>query len=146
MPRLAPVLIALGLMASGCAQKPMLRADKGYVRLPASRANPAAAYFTLHGGDQPARLISVSSPVAVRTEIHRSMSSGGVETMSPVPELRVPARGTVAFAPGGLHAMLFTLNPVVKPGGTVPLVLTFADGTRIEYDAPAIAAGDAAPK
>ena len=58
----------------------------------------------------------------------------------------MPARGKVSFAPGGKHAMLFDVNPGIKPGGTITFIFTFADGLRIQQDAGVIAAGDPAPK
>ena len=57
----------------------------------------------------------------------------------------IPAGGTVTFQPGGRHVMLYNMNPGVKPGRILSLLLTFSDGTRLRQGARVIAAGDPAP-
>lgn len=139
---LVPALVAL----SGCQQKKTLHVTDGWVRLSPVRDNPSAAYFTLHGGPTDATLISVTSPVVIRTEMHESMSKGGMTTMAPLKTVAVPAGGTVAFAPGGKHVMLWYVNPGVKPGWTMDLRYTFSDGTIIVRRAKVVGPGDPPPK
>ena len=61
-------------------------------------------------------------------------------------DVPVPAKATINFAPGGKHVMLYTINPSVKPGGTMRLFFTFSNNLKIEYTALVIAAGDPVPK
>ncbi len=137
---------AAALTLASCGQPPQLYVDKGYVRLPAVQGNPGVAYFTVHGGDADTRLLSVTAPSVIKTELHESMMSGSMASMTPVKDLPVAAKAELKFAPGGKHVMLFTINPSVKPGGKMTLIFTFGNNLRIEYDAPVIAAGDPAPK
>lgn len=139
-----PVLLAA--LLTGCGQPAPLFVDNAYVRLPAVEGRPGVAYFTVHGGKDAVSLVSVTSPVIVKTELHESMSAGGVASMAPVKDVPVPAKATVRFMPGGKHAMLFDINRSVRRGGTVTLVFTFSDNERLEVDAPVIAAGDPPPK
>jgi len=140
-----PLALALGVAA--CGQAPVLRVDHAYVRLPAVKGNPGAAYFTVHGGPSATRLLSVTSPLIVKSELHETMRhDGGAAMMMPARDVAVPAKADLVFAPGGRHAMLHDFNAAVKPGGRIPLVFTFADNSRIEVTAPVIAAGDPAPK
>lgn len=106
------------------------------VRNPWSR--PAAAgmvgvgYMTLvNPGDRPEALVSVESPAADRVEIHRSAMEGGVMTMSPQARVETPARGSVAFAPGGYHLMFIGLKRALKTGDKLPATLVFDGGRRI---------------
>ena len=101
---------------------------------------PAAAYFIVHGGPRPLDLISVSSDVAITSEMHE----GGM-AMKKVDRVPIPAGAIVPFAPGGRHVMLYNMNPGVKPGRILSLLLTFSDGTRLRQGARVIAAGDPAP-
>lgn len=143
-----PALFAsLALFAlSACGQEPQLRVSDGWVRLSPLPDRPSAAYFTVHGGPTPAELISVRSSVAIRTEMHDMAMDGNVMKMRLIEgNVAVPAKGQVSFAPGGRHIMLFNVNPGIKPGSAVPFIFTFADGTRIQYNARAQAAGDPAP-
>ncbi|WBH16207.1 copper chaperone PCu(A)C [Sphingomonas radiodurans] len=144
--RAAAALVVTAATLTGCAQEEQLYVGDAWVRLAAVDGRPAAAYFTIHGGPTDATLLSVSTEVAVRTELHESKAAaGGGMTMDAVRQVAVPALQEVRFAPAGRHAMLFDVNPAVKPGGTLPFIFTFADGTRIEQTARVIAAGDPAP-
>jgi periplasmic copper chaperone A len=119
---------------------------QAWVRLPAVTGQPAAAYFRIQGGRRPATLIRMESALAARTELHASMAgNGGMATMKPLDHVDIPAGGQVSFAPGGRHAMLIGLDPVVKPGTAVPLRFGFADGKTTEAEAKTVAAGEDAP-
>jgi periplasmic copper chaperone A len=125
----------------GCSSRPELSSEEGWVRLAAVPGRPAAAYFIVHGGPKPVDLIGVSSDVAITSEMHQ----GGM-AMKKVDAVPIPAGGTVAFQPGGRHVMLYDMNPGVKPGRILSLLLTFSDGTRLRQGARVIAAGDPAPQ
>jgi len=135
--------LAVLLALTGCQPK-TIYVSNGYVRLSAVPKHPAVAYFTLHGGATDATLVDVTTEVAIRTELHESMQAGNMASMKPLDHVALPAASKVVFAPGGKHLMLYDMNPTIVPGRTIPLIFTFADGLRIQYDAPVIAAGDPA--
>ena len=138
----ALALIA-ALTLAGCAPDPVLRVDDAYVRLAATPKNPAAAYFMVVGGPSADRLMDVSSPVVIRTEMHESMTSGGMMSMKPIEGgIEIPAGGAVEFKPGGKHVMMFNVNPGIVPPRTLPMIFTFASGERITVDAQVKRAGD----
>ena len=147
MTRIALIgLTALSAVAlTGCGQKPQLNVTDAYIRFSPVPDNPSAAYFTVHGGDQDVSLIDVSTEVAIRTEMHESMKAGDMASMKRLTSVSIPARSIVKFEPGGLHVMLWNINPGLKPPKTVALTFAFSNGERIEADAPLIAMGDAAP-
>ena len=142
---LPPVLLAVPLALAGCGKPGRVTIDDGYVRLSAVPRRPAAAYFTIHGGPADTVLIAVSSAVAIRTEMHESMMSGGMASMKPLDHLAIPAGRAVKFAPGGRHVMIYDLNPGITAGKTMILRFTFADGKRIEYAPMVVTAGAPAP-
>ena len=142
---LAP-LASLALLLGACGPDPELRVDRGWVRLPAVPDRPAAVYFTVHGGPEDARLMNITTSVAIRTEMHETMKEGGMMRMAPIDGVDIPAKGAVKFEPGGKHVMLYNLNPGIGAGDRVPLIFTFTNGLRIQYDALVQAAGDAAPQ
>ena len=148
---LGGVLMLLGV--AGCAKPKELYVDHAWVRLPAVPRQPGAAYFTIHGGPRDRTLIDVSTDVAIKAEMHETMAvpaPGGtgaaMARMTPMRQVPIAAKSTDRFAPGGRHVMLFDINPGIKPGGTITLTFTFADGERIQQFAPVVAAGDPAPK
>jgi copper(I)-binding protein len=142
---LAP-FFALAATACGGASHDKLNVDQAFVRLSAVSGNPSAAYFALNGGPVADRLISISSPLAVRAELHDTKMEGGMMKMIPLADgIEVPAKGEIAFESGGKHVMLYDVSPKVAVGGKMPLVLTFASGAKLETQAEVIAAGADAP-
>ena len=126
---------------ASCSPPKQLSVDGAYIRLAAVTGRPAAAYFTIHGGPAPATLISVTTDVAIKAEMHETMAKGGVTSMAPIQRVEIPANTDVVFAPGGRHVMLFNVNPGIKPGARPTLTFAFSDGTRILDNANVVAAG-----
>ncbi|MBZ9695312.1 MULTISPECIES: copper chaperone PCu(A)C [unclassified Mesorhizobium] len=109
---------------------------------PWSRATPAGAkvaggYFTIvNKGSTPDRLLSISSDVSEKAELHQMGVKEGVMTMRPVDGgLEVPAGGKVALAPGGYHLMFIGLKRQPKQGEKFAATLTFekAGTVNIEF-------------
>lgn len=143
-----PLLALLALASLASCEKPApreLAIGDAWVRLAAVPGNPAAAYFTVHGGATVDRLTAVTSDKAATIEMHKMGMEGGMMTMEPLVEAEVPANGDLIFASGGNHAMLFGVDPSVKPGGKLPLAFRFKSGKTLAAEAKVLAAGDAAP-
>jgi len=139
-------LTPLLLVAACHAQSEEPTVTKAWVRLPAVAGAPGAAYFTINGGRSATRLQRVESALISRIELHESMEDhGGMSSMKPLESVDLPAGGTITFAPGGKHAMLFGVEGVVKPGTAIPLRFGFADGKTAEAEAKTVAAGGDAP-
>jgi copper(I)-binding protein len=138
-------IVAAALLLAGCGKPAELGANDAWVRLPAVEGRPGAAYFTLQGGATADTLLAVSTPAALRAELHETRDHQGTKSMQPLRDVAVPAKGSVQFAPGGKHVMLFDLGPNVKAGGHIPLTLAFAGGKRLELQAKVVGAGDPPP-
>jgi periplasmic copper chaperone A len=94
----------------------------------------AAGYMTISNQAGAAvRLTGGSSAAAQSVEVHNMTMDGGVMQMRPVDGgLEIPANGAVELKPGGLHLMLIGLQRPLAEGESVPVTLTFDDGTRID--------------
>jgi periplasmic copper chaperone A len=130
---------------AACAEKPTEPTVTGaVVRLSANPKAPSVGYFTLKGGPTEDRLLTVTSPVVIRIEMHESMMSGNMSSMKPlVGGVAVPANADVKFEPGGKHIMLYNINPGMKAGETMRLDFVFASGLQLQAYAPLRAAGSA---
>jgi copper(I)-binding protein len=91
------------------------------------------AYFVVRneGADDDA-IIAATTPAAASVEIHQTTIADGMARMRPLREIRVPAKGRVAIAPGGIHLMLVDLAAPLAAGTRVPLVLRFRNAGRVE--------------
>ena len=76
-------------------------------------------------------IVSASTPAAARVEIHQTTLADGMARMRPMREILVPAKGTVAIAPGGIHLMLVDMEAPIAVGTRVPLVLQFRRAGRV---------------
>ncbi len=148
MRRFVTMIMAVAVLAA--CQKPapqIARIEAAFVRLPAVTGNPGAAYFTLHGGSVDDHLLSVTSPLAIRAEMHDMSMRGTMMSMAKTEGgVAVPAGSKVRFASGGKHVMLFDISPKVMSGGKMPLVITFASGEKLEAQADVVAAGGPSPR
>ncbi|UCI08965.1 copper chaperone PCu(A)C [Mesorhizobium sp. B1-1-8] len=109
---------------------------------PWSRATPpgakvAGGYFTVtNKGSAPDRLLSISSDVSDKAELHEMGVKDGVMTMRPVTGgLEIPAGGKVALKPGGYHLMFVGLKRQPKKGEMFAATLTFekAGAVKVEF-------------
>lgn len=72
------------------------------------------------------RLISVSSPFAVRNEVHEMKMDGDVMKMREIETgLEIPAAGAVVLEPGGYHLMFMDLQEQIIADERYPLTLSF---------------------
>ncbi|MEZ2332469.1 copper chaperone PCu(A)C [Mesorhizobium sp. RCC_202] len=109
---------------------------------PWSRATPpgakvAGGYFTVvNKGSAPDRLLSISSDISDKAELHEMGVKDGVMTMRPVSGgLEIPAGGKVALKPGAYHLMFTGLRRQPKQGEKFPATLTFekAGSVKVEF-------------
>jgi len=97
----------------------------------------SAAYMVIkNAGSQSDQLVSVSTDVAGKTEVHETTVKDNVASMHPIPALDVPANGSVELKPGGYHVMMMDLKQPLTPGQTINLTLNFKSGTVIKLVVP----------
>lgn len=131
MLRLRPLLASLCLLLALLSPNPLWAAKAisiadPWARATAPGATVGAGYLLItNGTSRDDELLAVSTPVADRVELHSSSMEDGVMRMRPLATVRIPARATVRFEPGGLHLMLIGLRAPLEPGAAVPLTLNF---------------------
>lgn len=132
-----------GTYAFAVAQPGGVLVGRPWARATAPRQETGAAYMTLTspGGDT---LVSASSPVAARAEVHENKMDGTVMRMREVASLPLPAGQALALEPGGYHLMLIGLKQPLQAGQHIPVQLRFARGGTVDVDVT-VAANGAAP-
>lgn len=139
-------LLSMTIFAAALAAAPALHAagaaDAIHAMEPSVRAVPpgqdqTGAYVTLHNTDRRDHaLVRAASPAARATELHTVVDEGGMKKMRPVPRIDIPAGGQTKLQPGGLHIMLIGLRQPLAEGASVPITLTFEDGSSKDVAAP----------
>jgi hypothetical protein len=86
-----------------------------------------AVYMTIkNGGQSDDTLVGAKTDVAKTVELHETkMDENDVMRMQPVPNIPIPAGGSVTLQPGGLHVMLIGMQKELAPGDKISLTLTF---------------------
>ncbi|WP_027054402.1 copper chaperone PCu(A)C [Mesorhizobium erdmanii] len=120
---------------------------------PWSRATPAGAkvaggYLTItNNGSTPDRLVSISSDISGKAELHEMGVKDGVMTMRPVTGgLEIPAGGKVVLGPGSYHVMFMDLKQAPKQGEMFAATLTFEKAGTVTIKFAVQALGSAAPQ
>lgn len=126
-----PLTLALG----ACGDPAPTYIDQAYVRLSPNKDSPSAGYFVAHGGETGTQLRGVLTDYALKVEMHESMNEGGMVKMAPLSSVDIPAKSTVAFAPGGKHLMLWGVNDTAIGRGKMQLTFLLANGDRLLVDA-----------
>ena len=147
---LLKTLLLPAALAAVVLTQPVAAADISvqdpFARASAGMAQAGAAFMTLKNAsavnDQ---LVAASTPVSATAELHNHIKEGDVVRMRQVPSIEVPAGGSVALQPGGLHVMLLGLKQPLREGETFPLTLTFAHAGAVTVEVPVKSAGEMAP-
>ena len=121
---------SLVVASAALAQTNQLEVSNAWARATPGKAENGAAYLTIQS-PTPDRLLSVSSPVAKKAELHTMSMEGMVMKMRPLADVDIPAGQPVTLKPGGQHVMLLGLDAPLREGQSFPLTLTFEKaGTR----------------
>ena len=108
-----------------------------YVRMVPAGTPISGAFMTIrNNGKTDRKLTKAESPAAKTVELHTHINDNGMMKMRPVKEINIKAHGQAELKPGSYHVMLIDLKQTLKEGETVPLTLTFDDGSTTKVDAP----------
>jgi copper(I)-binding protein len=111
----------------------------GWVREAPPTSRVLAAYMQIVNlTDKDLTITSITSQDFDSAELHRTVVEGGMARMLPVPELTLPAAGSVLLEPGGLHLMLFDPVRPLAQGDSVTLVLHRNDGICVTLSVPVL--------
>lgn len=109
---------------------------EAWIFAPVPKLQVNAAYMRIENrGEVPFVLTGISSAAYERAEIHATRTESGVTAMQALAQIEVLPGKPVAFAPGGVHAMLIGLQQPLRNGDSVAIELIGADGTRIPISA-----------
>lgn len=126
MKRLSLVFL---LMTAGAAQAAPFDVTDAWFRMLPGKL-PAGGYFTAqNNGRGDVAITGATSEACGMLMIHQSKATGGMSSMDMVESVKVPAGGSVKFAPGGYHLMCE--EPKLKIGAKVPVLLHLSDGGTV---------------
>jgi periplasmic copper chaperone A len=131
-------LLLVGLFVAGARadDNTAFVAHDGWLRQPPASLNEAAVYVVIENHTAQGRsIVSGTSDVAEKVELHEMKMDHMMMRMNLVPKVDIPAKGKVSFNPNGLHIMLFGLKKRPMEGETVTVTLKLDDGTTVPVSA-----------
>ncbi|MGE0218725.1 copper chaperone PCu(A)C [Mycolicibacterium sp.] len=141
--RLVPVLVLAVALTSACTapepehdHQPAVTFEEPWAST--GHMGMAAVFGTfVNDGHHDAHIVSGTSPVAGRVELHEVVpDASGTKTMQPkAGGITVPADGSHQLVPGGDHLMLMDLKETLQPGTDVSVTVTFDDGSTLPITA-----------
>jgi hypothetical protein len=139
-------LLGLAGLASAGAQTATVEVQHAWARATPGGAKTAALYMTLvDKGASNDRLVSVSTPVAAKAEVHETTTENGVMHMGPVAGLPLKPGTPTVLKPGGYHVMLLDLKHPLVAGQSFEVTLTFEKAGPVEATATVEKIGAMAP-
>ena len=108
------------------------------IRHPWARATPPGAkvgvgYLEIrNNGAQPDRLLSATTSVAKRVEMHITEQAGEVAKMRQLRAFEVPGRERLRLEPSGAHLMLVDIVQPLKKGERFSMTLRFERAGEVE--------------
>lgn len=140
------VAVLIGLITPAAAEEfkvGALTIDNPWAR--ASTGPVAGAFLTIQNSGDADRLVAIGSDAASQVQVHVTEKQGDVMKMRAVDAVDVPAHGSVALQPGGMHIMLIGLKGPLQAGAQVPLTLRFEKAGEVHLTATVQAPGAMAP-
>ncbi|WP_409438929.1 copper chaperone PCu(A)C [Psychromonas sp. GE-S-Ul-11] len=131
------VLVACSLLFSLNSFAAALMVSEQYVRATPPHVKNSAAFLTIENqSEETVKLVSVSSDIADRVELHTHISEDGLMKMRQVESILIKGHNSVQLQPGGYHVMFLGLKNDLVAGDSVDITLYFDNGDAIETTAP----------
>jgi periplasmic copper chaperone A len=127
-------LLLIPALALACAVDHLTVKDPYIRAMPEGQKTTAAYLDIVNDSDKAIQLISVTSSVADKVELHEVVTTKGVAKMQQVKSITLAPKASTSLKPGGMHLMFMGLKEPLKPGSVVPVTLTFGDETSAVVD------------
>jgi copper(I)-binding protein len=126
------IVLSLFMAAPAFAQ---VKIEKPWARATAPGAQVGGGYMTIRNAGAADKLVSASSPVSAKVELHVHINDNGVMKMREVAGgYDIPAKGSFELKPGGAHLMFMNLKAPLKEGDKVPVTLKFEKAGEVKTE------------
>jgi copper(I)-binding protein len=131
------LMLTVSLLLGTLAHAATLTIEDAYVRAtPPHTQNSAAFMLIKNNSDASLELVSASSDIAERVELHSHIMNDGMMQMRQVKSITIDANDSAELRPGSFHVMFLGLKSPLAEGDSVKLKLYFDNGEEIVIDAP----------
>lgn len=115
----------------------MISVEHAYVRASIPGTSHSSSYMDIENtGDEPVSLVSASSKVSERIEIHQHSMIDGMMRMRKVESITIEPKERVKLQPSGLHLMIFDVKKPLKSQQEVEITLYFSNNISVTMQVP----------
>ena len=127
-------LMLIGSVQSQSVKAGDLAIEHAHARSSMGNMPNSAAFLQIaNKGKSDDALLSASTAIAERVELHTMSMDGDVMKMRAVDSVELKAENTISMKPGqGPHVMLFGLKKSLKAGEKFPMTLNFRKAGAVE--------------
>jgi len=126
-------MLVLAMATAAMAQGAPIDVQHAWARATPPGAKSAAVYLTIvNHGSADDRLVSVTTPVAGKAELHETTMANGVMHMQPAGAVVIKPGTPLVLKPGGYHVMLTDLKQPLVQGQKVALSLVFEKAGKVD--------------
>lgn len=127
-------LLVIGSTQAHAANLGSLIIEQAHARATVGNMPNSAAFLKLvNQGKSDDALVSASTTMAERVELHTMSMEGDVMKMRTIDSIELKAENSLAMKPGqGPHIMLFGLKKPLKAGEKFPMTLTFRKAGAVD--------------
>ncbi|MBU2924060.1 copper chaperone PCu(A)C [Colwellia sp. 4_MG-2023] len=111
--------------------------EQAYIRATIPGTSISSSYMEIENqSDSTVSLLSVSSDISPRIEIHQHIMTDGMMRMRKLDSLAIESKARVKLQPSGLHLMIFDVATPLNPKEQVELTLHFSNNVSVTMEVP----------
>lgn len=95
---------------------------------------PGAVFLTIENKGSADKLMSASSSLSTKVELHSHTMDNGVMKMRRVETIEVPGNSVTELKSGGYHIMIFDVATLPEKGSKIPLSLNFEKAGKAQIE------------
>ena len=129
-----PTLALLSVLAFGnVSAKSELQFSNAWIRATPPNAQVAGGFVEINNQGDDDRLLSISSKLSGKVEIHEMQMQGDVMQMRQLKDgLQIPGKEITALKPGGIHLMFIQPKRALTVGEKISATFVFAKAGKRE--------------
>ena len=118
-------------------QSSMLLIEQAFIRATIPGTSNSSAYMEIENkGEKAITLLSASSDISPRIEIHQHTMVDGMMRMRKLNSIDINPKERVKLQPSGLHLMVFDVKTPLKSQQRVELTLNFSNNESVSIHIP----------
>ncbi len=111
--------------------------EQAYIRATIPGTSISSSYMEIENqSDNTISLLSVTSDISPRIEIHQHIMADGMMRMRKLDSIEIEAQGRVKLQPSGLHLMIFDVETPLNSKEQVELTLHFSNNVTVTMEIP----------